>query len=170
MEVDFLVEENLAKDIYLVKSKSFEFNTKGINDFFKNLKLDEKINQIKANGMQNRNNFIIAILFCFTLFLPFIVIFRNQTISLFAYSLVGKLLFLLSAILAFVYYAGIKRFVARIIVAIISIIVFKISYDIYAFAYLNGANFISYGFVVSLLVYLFLFYGAFFKKSYTEKF
>ena len=134
--VDFEADEKSAKGIYL-ESSSLQLDTDGIKSKFSDVKNSEMLNNITSQGVQNKFGFILSLITAFALFLPIIEIPFLGTGALIDGG-IGKLLFVLLIISAFLFYSGMQHKFVKICVSAIAIIVLFQFYDL--FSGLNSAG------------------------------
>jgi hypothetical protein len=130
-KVDFEIDDKIAKGIYL-ESSGLDFDTDTIKSKLsdaKNSEIAGNLTAITSKGVQNKFGFILSVITILALFFPVIEIPFLGNGALIDGSM-GKLLFILLVILAFLFYSGISHKFVKICVSIISIIVLFQFYDL----------------------------------------
>jgi len=114
-KVDFDIDGEFAKEIYLDNS-GVTFN----------------IDVLKSNGSPNKLGIILSILTAISLFLPIIKVpFLGINVALLD-GFIGKILFVLYLLLAYLFYLGVEEKIIQIGIVIIDIIVFFQFYQIFS--------------------------------------
>jgi len=179
--VDFEADEKNAKGVYL-ESSNLQLDTDGLKSKFTDIKNSEMVNNITSQGVQNKFGFILSLITALALFFPIIEIPFLGTGALIDGGM-GKLLFVLLIVSAFLFYSGMQHKFVKICVSAIAIIVLFQFYDL--FSGLNSAGdmmnafggrrsssanlfgLLRFGTPVLILLTLILTYAGF-KKSYKE--
>lgn len=179
--VDFEADEKSAKGIYL-ESSSLQLDTDGIKSKFSDMKNSEMLNNITTQGVQNKFGFILSLITAFALFFPIIEMPFLGSAALIDGG-IGKFLFVLLIISAFLFYSGMQHKFVKICVSAIAVIVLFQFYDL--FSGLNSAGdmmnafggrrsrdvnlfgLLRFGTPILILLTLLLTYVGF-KKSYKE--
>jgi hypothetical protein len=174
--VDFEADEKNAKGIYLEVS-SLQFDTDGLKSKFTDVKNSEVVGNITSQGVQNKFGFIVSLITALALFFPIIEIPWIGSGALIDGGM-GKLLFVLLIISAFLFYSGMQHKFVKICVSAIAIIVLFQFYDLFSslssagnmFGGRRGFNFfqlLRFGTPILILLTLILAYTGL-KKNYKE--
>jgi len=170
--IDFEADGKNAKGIYL-ESLNIQLDTDGLKSKLTDVKNSEMLNNITSQGIQNKFGFILSLITVFALFFPIIETPFFGTAALIDGGM-GKLLFVLLIVSAFLFYSGMQHIFVKICVSAIAIIVLFQFYDL--FSALNsavdmfGGNFfqlLRFGTPILILLTLILLYAGF-KKGYKE--
>lgn len=147
--VDFEIDGNNAKGIYLESSNIFDSNDikekiSQINNSEMLKNTQSQVKDVLKNGVQNKFGFILSIVFIIALFLPVIKIPFAGTANLLDDSW-GKFCLFMSIVLAIMFYSGIKHIFVKVVAGIILFIITMQFYDLFIGLYDTGKMMNAFG-------------------------
>jgi hypothetical protein len=127
-KVDFEIDGKIAKGIYL-ESVGLQLDTDELKSKFSDIKNSDTISKISSQGAQNKYGFILSLITAFALFLPIMKIPLLGKVILINDS-IGKVLFVLLLLSAFLFYTGVKQGYVKIVVSTIVIVTMYEFFDL----------------------------------------
>lgn len=135
--VDFLAEDKLASEIYVLKASNPSANVADKLSNFQQSDVGQGITALFGNGMHNRLGFLASLAVLLSLFFPIIQIPFVGSVA-FISTGIGKLLFMMLAVLAIFFYGGATKLYTKILASAVLVLLFFQYYDL--FSGLNQAN------------------------------
>jgi len=129
--VDFVLVDNNATEIYSTKQTESTFDIEEKINYLKNSGAGEKLNVLLSSGIHNTFGFITTLIVLVTLFFPIIKIPLLGSYSLLT-NPSGKLLCILLITLALFFYGGVTRLYIKILATTALTILFFKYYNIFS--------------------------------------
>lgn len=177
ISVDFIVNDNLATEIFVINNSAYSMEFSGVIATLQNAEITSQLKSLFSSGIQNKFGFFVSLFMLTTLFFPVIKVATmfnrsGSFVGLIDHGM-GILTFILLSILMLFFYSGVpKTYVRNLALLVTAAVIWQyyslysdISNSVFVASKMYGANFIA---VLVTLIALTAVLIATFKKDYKQ--